>query len=88
MQSDLMETTIKGIIESAPHLAALIGVVVIFIRHMEKISDKHTEAFKSLHEDHIDERRESRKVIEGVVKAREENTEALNRLIQTVIDKR
>jgi hypothetical protein len=75
-----MDPLIKGLVESAPHLTALVIIVLTFVRHLEK----RDTMIETLHREHLDERRESRKVIEAAAQAREDNTAALNKLVNTL----
>lgn len=75
-----MDALIKGLVENAPHLTALVLVVITFVRHLEK----RDTLIQDLHREHLDERRESRKVIAAAALAREENTAALNKLVNTL----
>jgi len=75
-----MEAIIKGLVESAPHLAALVFIVVLFMRNIEK----RDVLIRDLHNEHIDERRGTREVMKEAAESRDNNTDAMNRLVHAI----
>ena len=63
-----MEDFLKEMFKQAPSTAAVIAVVVIFIRYI----GKRDEVWRDLHTEHLEARKESRRSIDA-------NTEAMNR---------
>lgn len=59
MQPDVL----NRIVEQAPSVAAIICVVIIFLRYLESEARKNREFLTQMQQEHIDSRTESRKTI-------------------------
>jgi hypothetical protein len=69
-----MEDTLEKLLTSVPDLGVLVLVVIIFLKHIAK----HDEVIKGLTDQHIEERKHQRDVIERNTLAAALNTAALN----------
>lgn len=54
---------LSRIVEQAPSVAAIICVVIIFLRYLESEGKKNREFMTQMQQEHIDSRNESRKTI-------------------------
>lgn len=69
------ETLIKEAMVQAPALCVLVVVVFLFLRFMERLNQSLQQMMKELTQQHIDERVNSRRVIE-------ENSQVLREFIE------
>ena len=69
------ETLIKEALVQAPSLCVLVVVVFLFLRFMERLNQSLQQMMKELTQQHIDERVNSRRVIE-------ENSQVLREFIE------
>lgn len=75
-----METLVSEVIKQVPSLGVLCFIVYVFLRHMEK----RDAVIKEIHEEHLNERRETRTSVDNNTKAMAVNTVAIHELAKAL----